>query len=126
MLEGNSEMVMIALKEGENSLALIAPFIKDALLSSSPYDKLLYSHTRRDGNKFAHSLAKHSINVSNYIVWMEDVPPSLHSIFQADLAMSLSNKIVASLLSKKKKKSSHIRPNITSYAENQLIIININ
>ena len=34
---------------------------------------------------------------------MEDVPPSLHSIFQADLATSLSNKIVASLLSKKKK-----------------------
>ena len=115
------------MKEGENSLALIASFIKDALLSSSPYDKLLYSYTRRDGNKFAHSLAKHSINVSNYAMWMENVPPPLYSVFQADLAiLSLSNKIVASLLSqKKKKKPSHIRPHITSYAENQLIIINI-
>ena len=93
------------MKEGENSLALIASFIKDALLSSSPYDKLLYSYTRRDGNKFAHSLAKHSINVSNYAMWMENVPPPLYSVFQADLAiLSLSNKIVASLLSQKKKK----------------------
>lgn len=57
------------------------------------FTKLLYSHNKRDGNKFAHSLARHSINVDDddYVVWMEDVPLPLVSIVQADIAkLSLS------------------------------------
>ena len=55
------------------------------------FTKLLYSHNKRDGNKLAYSLAQHSINVDDYVVWMEDVLPPLVSIVQANIAkLSLS------------------------------------
>ena len=72
---------MQALKDGGTSLALVKPLILDALSQSSSFTKLLYSHTKRDGNKLAHSLARHSINVDDYVVWMEDIPLPLFSIF---------------------------------------------
>ena len=48
--------------------------------------QLHYSHTRREGNKVAHDLAQHAINVSNFLAWIEDVPPQLFSVFQANIA----------------------------------------
>ena len=50
------------------------------------FSKLLYSYTKREGNKFAHGLARHVIHVSNYVVWMESVPLLSYNVFQADLA----------------------------------------
>ena len=81
VLEGDCQTVMQALKEGGSNLALVKPLILDALSQSSSFTKLLYSHTKRDGNKLAHSLARHFINVDNYVVWMKDVPTHLFSIF---------------------------------------------
>ena len=34
----------------------------------------------------AHSLTRYAINVSNYIVWMEDAPSQTLKVIQADLA----------------------------------------
>ena len=33
----------------------------------------------------AHSLTRYAINVSNYIVWMEDAPSQTLNVIQADL-----------------------------------------
>ena len=54
---------MTALLEEGVSLALIDLLIKDAVHLSTSFSKLLYFYTRRDGNRLAHSLAKHAINV---------------------------------------------------------------
>ena len=86
VLEGDCQAVMQALKEEGSNLASMKPFILDALSQSGSFTKLLYSHTKREGNKLAHSLARHAINVNDYVVWMKDVPPHLFSLFQADLA----------------------------------------
>ena len=91
VLEGDCQVVMQASKEEGSNLASVKPLIYDALSQSGSFTKLLYSHTKREGNKLAYSLARHAINVNDYVMWMEDVPPSLFSLFQANLAkLSLS------------------------------------
>ena len=80
VLEGDFELIIEPLKVGGNTIASVEPLIQDAIAFSSLYSKLLYSHCRREGNKLAHSLARYSINVSDYVVWMEEVPNPLLSI----------------------------------------------
>ena len=53
---------------------------------SASYTKLLYSHCRRDDNKLAHSLVRFSIYVPNYLAWMEEVPHTLLSVAEQDVA----------------------------------------
>ena len=43
------------------------------------FSKLHYSHVKREGNIVVHVLARFALNVSNYSVWFEDVPPQFHS-----------------------------------------------
>ena len=88
VFEGDCLAIIQALKDGGSSMALVKPLILDTLGFSSSFRKLVYSHTKRDGNKLAHSLSRHSINVNGYIVWMEDVPQLFFSIVQADIANS--------------------------------------
>ena len=85
ILEGDSELIMNSLKTGGDTIASVQPLVQDAIIFSNSYTKLLYSHCRRDGKKLAHSLARYSANVSDYVVWMEEVPQSLFSVAQNDL-----------------------------------------
>ena len=43
------------------------------------FSKLHYSHVKREGNIVVHVLARFALNVSDYSVWFEDVPPQFHS-----------------------------------------------
>ena len=45
-------------------------------------DILMFSQ----GNNVAHGLAKRALREPNLTVWIEDVPPDIHHIVQADLA----------------------------------------
>ena len=92
VLEGDSELIIESLKVGGNTIASVEALIQDTIVFSSFFSKLLFSHCRRDGNKLAHSLARYSINVSNYVVWMEEVPHSLFSVAQNDL-ITLTNQV---------------------------------
>ena len=85
VLGGDCQAIMHASKEGGSNLVSVKPLILDALSQSSSFTKLLYSHTKRNGNKLVHSLAQHSINVDDYIVWMKDVSPPLLFIVQTDI-----------------------------------------
>ena len=53
---------------------------------SQSFQKLLYSHTKREGNSVAHSLARYANNIPDFLVWVEDVPPCIQSFVQADWA----------------------------------------
>ena len=86
ILEGDSELIVNSLKSGRANMASVEPLIQDATIFSASYTKLLYSHCRRDGNKLAHSLARFSIHVPNYLAWMEEVPHTLLSIAEQDVA----------------------------------------
>ena len=86
ILEGDSEIIIKALKEEESSLTTHGLFIQDAKFISMSFTQLRYSHTRREGNMVAHGLAKYAVNIVDYVVWMEDAPSQIHNVIQADFA----------------------------------------
>jgi len=47
---------------------------------------LSHSHTKRNGNIVAHTLAKLAISFPKCTVWMEDVPSQAICFVQADMA----------------------------------------
>ena len=49
--------------------------IANAKSLSHDFFQLLYSHVKRESTKVAHSLARHAIIVSGFIVWIESIPP---------------------------------------------------
>ena len=85
ILEGDSELIINSLRGGY-SIASVEPLLHDVMVFSNCYAKLLYTHCRRDGNRLAHSLARYSINVSSYVVWMEGVPDPLFTVVEQDVA----------------------------------------
>ena len=46
---------------------------------------LLYSHFKRNDNEVAHSLAKNTLCIPDFQVWMEDFPSHIGSILQLDV-----------------------------------------
>ena len=83
VLEGDSKLIIKALKNEEYSLA---PFghILAATKTSIDVSCISFSHIRRLGNSVAHSLAKHARHVVGLKVWMKDVPPHLYSVLLTD------------------------------------------
>ena len=45
----------------------------------------LYSHSKRNDNGVAHSLAKNALCIPDFQVWMEDVSSHIGSILQLDV-----------------------------------------
>ena len=68
------------------SLALHGHVIQDTKHLASSFVSHRFSHVRRQGNNVAHALARWAINSPNFTIWMEDVPPDIQCIVQADLA----------------------------------------
>ena len=59
--------------------------IEEAKWLSSQFDDVSYSHVRRQGNCAAHNTARHGRHVSEYMMWMEAIPPHLSTVILADL-----------------------------------------
>ena len=68
------------------SLALHGHILLDVKCLSNALQFVRYSHVYRQGNNVAHALARRALSEPNLTVWMEDVPPDIHHIVQADLA----------------------------------------
>ena len=86
ILEGDSMEVIQALRENLQPLTPMGLLIEDVRRFSQNFDELLYSHTKRNGNAVAHSLAKYALSIPDFLVWIEDVPSHIFPIVQADLA----------------------------------------
>ena len=78
ILEGDSNVVINALKRNDESLSSFGHILASAK-SLTDVSCITFSHTRRIGNTVAHNLAKHARHVIGFKMWMEDVPPHLHS-----------------------------------------------
>ena len=57
--------------------------IEDIKCNASLFNQLLYSHVKREGNRAAHNLMRHSISILDFSVWMEAVPPPFVSLVLA-------------------------------------------
>ena len=84
-LEGDSQILISALVNNTHSLSSFGHILKDIQFLASCFSKINYSHVRRHCNTVAHSLARRAISLSQLQVWMEDVPPDILPVFQADL-----------------------------------------
>ena len=84
ILEGDSVNVINTLNSDEKSLSNYGHILsstKSMLVASSCVS---FSHVRCAGNYVAHNLAKHARHVRGFIVWTENVPPHLNSVFLVD------------------------------------------
>ena len=59
--------------------------MEDIRFNASFFNQLLYYHVKGEGNKVAHKLARHALCISDFSVWMEDVPPPIHSVVLDDI-----------------------------------------
>ena len=50
------------------------------------FDVIENRHVKREGNKATHNIVRHARHVSEFSVWMEDVPPHLFAVIQVDSA----------------------------------------
>ena len=80
VLEGDSLVVIKALSDESVSLAPFGLLVEDVKVLFQCFSQLLYSHTKREGNSVAHSLARYAIDIPNFSVWMEDVPPQFFHV----------------------------------------------
>ena len=87
ILEGDSKVVTQALETKDVGLAAFGLLIRDACTLAGNFSDVSYSHTKRKGNKVAHSLVKLATNLADCVIWMEEVPPSIYHFVQADLAL---------------------------------------
>ena len=86
VLEGDSLAVIKGLREDESLLVRCGLLLEDAKIFSRQFDELRYSHTKREGNSLAHSLARYAVSIPDFLVWMEDVPSKFFSILQTNLS----------------------------------------
>ena len=84
ILEGDSESLDKALKMECRNFTTYGHLVQDILFLNTHLSEFKTSLVRRQGNNLAHSLARKSQFLSHMSVWMEDVPPDLLSVLEAD------------------------------------------
>ena len=85
ILEGDSEMLHKALLEEGRNFTSYRHLVQDIVFLSHFLSAFKTSLVRRMGNKLAHSLARKSKTLNHMQIWMENVPPDLLLVVQADL-----------------------------------------
>ena len=85
IIEGDSEVVIKAFNSSNISSTGFGHIIRDIKIVSTAFSEISFCHTRRQGNKVAHSIARRACNFSPFIVWMEDVPPDILSVYSSEI-----------------------------------------
>lgn len=86
VLEGDSLQIMSALQSGCEVLSHAGLLIDEARHSSQFFQKLLYSHVRREDNKVAYFTAWYASNIFDFVVWTETVPFTIYDLVLNDSA----------------------------------------
>lgn len=84
IVEGNLEVVIIALRSEEESLSCFGYLISLTTQSLDVFHSIIFSCTRRSRNSITYNLAKYARHVSNFFVWMKDIIPHLHYVLLTD------------------------------------------
>ena len=86
VFEGDSDTISKDLNNSERSLALHGHLIEDVKALTPSFNCCSFAHVCRQGNRVALALARWAINSPSLTVWMEDVPPDISSVVQADFS----------------------------------------
>ena len=85
IIEGDLEIIFKDLINPGPSLALHGHLIQDVKFLATGLSFVSFAHVQRQGNTVAHVLARRAATMPNLTVWMEDVPPDIYHVVQADL-----------------------------------------
>ena len=88
ILEGDSMIVIAALRDPSPSLASYGLLVRDAQLMACSFTCISFQHVGRVGNKVAYNLTRHAHHVTGFLVWMEDVPIQIFAAYQVDLPIT--------------------------------------
>ena len=83
ILESDSLTLATALRNNSTFLSLDGLLMEDIKFHATFYSITLL---KREGNKVANKLAKHTLCISDFSVWIEDVPPPLLPVVLDDIA----------------------------------------
>ena len=86
VLESNSQVLVNALCNDTIFLSSNGLLIEDIRFNARFFNQLHYSHVKKEINKVAHNLAQHTLCISNFVVWMKNVPLPLLPVVLADIA----------------------------------------
>ena len=86
VLEGDSKITIDVLAGENPSLTEYGHLVDEAKELAKDFTYIEFSHVLRQKNSATHNIARYARHVSEYSVWMEDVPPHLFSIIQANSA----------------------------------------
>ena len=84
IVEGDSEVVISALRKEEESFSSFGHLISSIKFYLPFCNCVSFSDTRRSGNSVAHFLAKQAKTIDGCSVWMEDVPQQVADVLLAD------------------------------------------
>ena len=59
---------MKARKGGDQFLSTVGLVMDDIQYDANLFYQLRYSHVRREGNKVAHSLARHALEITDFVI----------------------------------------------------------
>ena len=85
VFEEDSDTISKVLNNSERSLALHGHLIED-VKALTPFNCCSFVHVCRQGNRVAHALVRWAINSPSLTIWMEDVPPDISSVVQANFS----------------------------------------
>ncbi|XP_075645278.1 uncharacterized protein LOC142616283 [Castanea sativa] len=87
ILEGDSKIAIDGLLSNNSILNEYGHLLSEAKEVAAQMDLVEFQFVSRQANKSAHNIARHARHVNEFTVWMEDVPPHLVSVIQADSAI---------------------------------------
>ncbi|XP_075633754.1 uncharacterized protein LOC142606255 [Castanea sativa] len=83
-VEGDAEIVTLALKDGSTSNPKFGHIIQDSLVLANDFHLCVFSHVRRLGNTVAHYLAKKAKSSNELQVCIESVPDDIAPLVYRD------------------------------------------
>lgn len=72
ILEGDSQVLVNALKDLSPPPSFVATLVYSSVADSHDFCQVDFSHVRRQGNRPVHLLAKHAVGIANFFVWVEE------------------------------------------------------
>ena len=89
ILEGDSLIVVQALKQVSNAPSTVSSLLYGMIAECNEFRKVSFSHVEWQGNRPAHLLAKQALGLASLSAWIEECPYFLEQILVHDVSVSL-------------------------------------
>jgi len=87
IFEGDSEIAINFLKQGDTLRSAYGHLIKDSLVHVNSLQSSFFSHIYRQSNIVAHALVRRATFSSPLLIWMKNVPFDCFSFVTIDLSV---------------------------------------